>query len=57
MGNKTNEKVKDLGLICFYFLKYTKYPHRTSYKRYYWRNGRNSDDIPPKYRIIQFEEE
>jgi len=52
---KTNEE-KDEGIICFYFPKYTKNPHRTSYGRYFWRNGRNSDDIPPRYIIIQFED-
>ncbi len=50
------DEIKDLGIICFYFPKYTKNPHRTSYGRYYWRNGRNSDDIPPRYIIIQFED-
>jgi len=51
------EGKSDELILCIYIPKYKGNPHRTSYGRYYWRVGRNSIDIPPKYIILSFGEQ
>lgn len=46
---------EDKGVFCIFIPKYSIYPLRTSSGKYYWRHGSHSENIPPRYILLNFE--